>query len=65
MWGLSFSGKQFTWANKWENGDFVQGRLDRFVGSLEWNILFPNAQVTNLGFYHSDYRSMKIMLGSS
>ena len=62
---LYFSGEQFTWANKQENRVFVQEILDCFVGSLDWFRLFSNAQVTNLAFYHSDHKAVKVSLGSS
>ncbi|KAL5567359.1 hypothetical protein UlMin_030523 [Ulmus minor] len=62
---LSFSGEQFTWVNRQGLGDCIQERLDRFVGTFDWGTLFPNAKVTNLAFFHSDHRAVKISLGSS
>ncbi|KAL5569408.1 hypothetical protein UlMin_025983 [Ulmus minor] len=62
---ITSSSSMFTWANKQEDIIFVQDRLDRFVGSLEWSSLFSNAQVTNLGFSHLDHRAVKVTLGSS
>ena len=57
---LSYYGEQYTWVNKHESLIFVQERLDRFGGNLEWNRLFSNAQVTNLSFYHYDHRAIKV-----
>ncbi|KAL5539433.1 hypothetical protein UlMin_045908 [Ulmus minor] len=62
---LSFSGEQFTWVKRQGLGDCIQERLDRFVGTFDWGTLFPNAKVTNLAFFHSDHRAVKISLGSS
>ena len=33
---LLFKGDVFTWANKHSEGGFVQERLDKYVGNLEW-----------------------------
>ena len=62
---LSFSGEHFTWVKRQGFGDCIQERLDRFVGTFDWGTLFPNAKVTNLSFFHSDHRAVKISLGSS
>ncbi|KAL5571056.1 hypothetical protein UlMin_020653 [Ulmus minor] len=62
---LSFSGEQYTWVKRQGYGDCIQERLDRFVGTFDWGTLFPNAKVTNLSFFHSDHRAVKISLGSS
>ena len=43
----------------------MQEILDRYVGSFDWARLFSNAQVTNISFYHSDHRAVKLSLGSS
>ncbi|KAL5566076.1 hypothetical protein UlMin_029240 [Ulmus minor] len=62
---LSFTGKKYTWVNMQGYGDCIQERLDQFFGTFDWQTLFPNAQVTNLSFFHSDHRVVKISLGSS
>ncbi|KAL5537575.1 hypothetical protein UlMin_045802 [Ulmus minor] len=62
---FSCNGEQLTWSNKQGEEDFMQCRLDRFVGSLDWYRLFPEAQVTNLSFYHSDHKAIKMVLGQS
>ena len=40
---LSYLGEKFTWVNKHDDVTFIQEILDRFVGDLAWNRLFPNA----------------------
>ncbi|KAL5544745.1 hypothetical protein UlMin_008529 [Ulmus minor] len=62
---LSFFGENFTWANRQDELTFVQAHLDRFVGELAWKRLFPRAKVTNLQFYHSDHRAIKVLLRGS
>ncbi|KAK6136603.1 hypothetical protein DH2020_029636 [Rehmannia glutinosa] len=38
-------------------------RLDKFFTSENWRSLYPTAIATNLEFYHSDHRPVKIILG--
>ncbi|KAL5571442.1 hypothetical protein UlMin_021039 [Ulmus minor] len=61
---LSFFGDCFMWANKQKNSDFVQARLDRFVGNYDWCNTFSNAKVNTLSFFHSDHRNIKLSLGA-
>ncbi|KAL5579332.1 hypothetical protein UlMin_011774 [Ulmus minor] len=65
MRDLSFSGEKFTWVNKRVGVFFVHKRLDRYVGGWAWRSLFSRAQVTNLPYYHSDHRAIRVKLGCS
>ena len=62
---LSFSGEKFTSVNKQNESNFIQERLDRYLGNLAWCSLFPRAHVSNLPFYHSDHRAIKVTLDGS
>ncbi|KAJ8438736.1 hypothetical protein Cgig2_013782 [Carnegiea gigantea] len=52
---LGFSGCEFTWCNKREGAEVVEGCLDRFCPSTEWSIQFPGAQVQHMDSYISDH----------
>ncbi|KAK3218735.1 hypothetical protein Dsin_012705 [Dipteronia sinensis] len=53
---LGYTGQQFTWCNKREGEAFIQERLDRCVGNLDWQTSFPDFQVSHLDYWHSDHR---------
>ncbi|KAL5576765.1 hypothetical protein UlMin_018464 [Ulmus minor] len=62
---LSFSGEKYTWINKQDESIFIQARLDKYVGDMAWRTLFPRSSISNLSFYHSDHRAIKVTLGGS
>ncbi|XP_073120983.1 uncharacterized protein [Henckelia pumila] len=53
-------GDQFTWCNRRQQQDIIFERLDRFVCSSEWQLIYPSADVHNLDFYGSDHRLIMI-----
>ncbi|XP_073133789.1 uncharacterized protein [Henckelia pumila] len=59
---LHCSGEWYTWVNMRERTGLIFERLDRFVGNLEWKLLYPSASVSSLEFYHSDHRPIQISL---
>lgn len=59
---LHGSGEYFPWVNRRSNENMNFERLDRYVGSLPWRLLYPAAQVKSLEFYTSDHRSILVEL---
>ncbi|KAK3188706.1 hypothetical protein Dsin_028267 [Dipteronia sinensis] len=53
---LGYTGPQFTLCNKREGETFIQERLDRCVGNLDWQTAFPDFQVSHLDYWCSDHR---------
>ena len=51
---LGYSGYAFTWDNRRADSAVVEERLDWFCGSLEWSLLFPEAEVLHLD-EHQDH----------
>ncbi|XP_073120981.1 uncharacterized protein [Henckelia pumila] len=62
---LHSSGEFFTWVNRRKEGDLIFERLDRFVGSFAWRMLYPTARAQTLEFYHSDHRPVLLEFGSA
>ncbi|XP_073121297.1 uncharacterized protein [Henckelia pumila] len=58
-------GDFFTWVNRRSRQDLIFERLDRFVASLDWRLLFPAARVYTLDFFHADHIPILIDLGYS
>ena len=52
---LGFQGNIFTWSNGREGEGFVQERLDRACGTIEWRALFPHVKVNHLQVTYSDH----------
>jgi len=52
---LGSSGNKFTWRNGCPGDAFVQERLDRAYGTVEWRELFPHSKVTHLHAAFSDH----------
>lgn len=60
MKDLKASGPMFTWSNKRRGRATIREKLDRFCGSLDFLSLFKDHEVSNLDFYGSDHRPVKI-----
>ena len=60
---LSYIGEKFTWVNKQDGHNFIQERLDRFVGDIAWRFVFPRANISNLFLLHLDHWAIKVTLG--
>lgn len=56
-------GHFFTWVNRRTNNELIFERLDRFVGTFDWRILYPAARVQTLEFFSSDHRAILMELG--
>ena len=52
---LGFIGNRFTWNNSREGDAYVHLRLDRACAMLEWQEIFPQAQVCHLIASYSDH----------
>lgn len=52
---LGFKGNKFTWQRGSSPSTIIKERLDRFLATLQWCTLFPQAQVQNLPILNSDH----------
>ncbi|XP_075486421.1 uncharacterized protein LOC142526031 [Primulina tabacum] len=59
---LHGEGEFFTLVNRRSSDALILARLDRFVASFEWRLLYPASLVQSLEFYHSDHRSILLEL---
>ncbi|KAK6141536.1 hypothetical protein DH2020_024721 [Rehmannia glutinosa] len=57
------NGEFFTWVGRNSADTQVFERLERFLNSEGWQRMYPTATTTNLEFFHSDHRPVKISLG--
>ncbi|XP_073272102.1 uncharacterized protein [Primulina huaijiensis] len=60
---LHCRGELFTWANRRMGNQLILERLDRFVGTLEWRLMYPTTYVQALKYFHSDHRPLYLCLG--
>lgn len=60
---LHYTGEFFTCDNRRKGTNLILECFDRFVGTLEWKLLFPTAYVQSLEFFHSDHRPLYIQFG--
>ncbi|XP_073120041.1 uncharacterized protein [Henckelia pumila] len=61
---LNCDGDQFTWVNRRFEDGLIFEKLDRFVSSFEWRMLYPIVKCTSLDFYHSDHRPICLHFGA-
>lgn len=52
---IDSKGCAFTWANNREGEDYVKERLDRVVCTLEWRLMYPEAEAFALPAIGSDH----------
>lgn len=52
---LGFKGNFFTWQRGNSPSTLIRERLDRFLASMSWCSLFPEAVVVNLHIHNSDH----------
>ncbi|XP_073367971.1 uncharacterized protein [Aegilops tauschii subsp. strangulata] len=57
---LGFSGYQYTWDNRQENGDNIQVRLDRATCTCDFTGLFPGTEVENIVTEESDHMALVV-----
>lgn len=55
MGDIKFKGEIDTWANNGEGEGFIQERLNRFFGSVEWMIQYDTAKVKHFLRQASDH----------
>ncbi|XP_073025129.1 uncharacterized protein [Primulina eburnea] len=58
-------GDFFTWVNRRSTDDLIFARLDRFVATFEWRLLYPTSQAYSLESFHSGHRPILIDLRGS
>ncbi|XP_073302892.1 uncharacterized protein [Primulina huaijiensis] len=58
-------GEFFTWVNRRSTDDLIFARLDRYVATFEWRLLYPTSLASSLEFFHSDHRPILIDLRGS
>jgi len=62
LYNLGFTGYEFTWKNRREKGAVIEERLDRLWTSIEWSVLFPDAEVLHLNEDLSDHLPLFLKL---
>ncbi|KAJ8440689.1 hypothetical protein Cgig2_005420 [Carnegiea gigantea] len=60
FYDLDFSGYEFTWKNRRGDGKMVEERFGRFYASIEWSLMFQEAEVFHLDEY-SSYRLLILL----
>ncbi|XP_074288211.1 uncharacterized protein LOC141613378 [Silene latifolia] len=60
----SFSGPQFTWANKRDSKNLILERLDRGYASQDWLLSYPEAHIQNLDIFLSDHAPILLDLSA-
>lgn len=55
MGEVKFRDNPFTWANNHANEGFIQERLDKFFGSMQWMLRWDSAKVQHLAKQTSDH----------
>lgn len=58
---LKSGGPAFTWDNKRNFPNIVLERLDRFVPNSSWIAIYANYRTSNLDFFGSDNRPVKLI----
>lgn len=52
---VAFQGRQYTWANNWEDEGYIEARLDRFFEAARWWTENANATILHIEKQASDY----------
>ncbi|WCJ39421.1 hypothetical protein M5689_020411 [Euphorbia peplus] len=55
LFDIIFKGSAYTWCNGRKGHEAISERLDRFVRTVDWDILFPNSVVFHLHKGTSDH----------
>lgn len=55
MEDITFQGREWTWANNWEDEGYIEVRLDHFFGAAQWLVDHPTAVVHHVERYASDH----------
>lgn len=62
---LGFSGYPSTWRNNRHGVDYVQERLDRFLVTPSWHLLYGQASVTHVETVGSNHNAILLNLHTS
>lgn len=57
---LEFKGRQWTWANNWQNEGYIEARLDRFFGASLWLRENAYAIVHHVDKHSSDHSMLVV-----
>lgn len=60
---LGMSGYPFTWGRGRGTLSWVEERLDRAVGSIQWCALYNQARVSSIGVVSSDHSALYLEWG--
>lgn len=52
---VEVQGRQSTWANNWKEEGYIEARLDRFFGAVQWLLANGKAIVKHVDRYASDH----------
>ncbi|WCJ39481.1 hypothetical protein M5689_020468 [Euphorbia peplus] len=55
LFDMGYEGALFTWDNGRAGDDNIRERMDRFVRTVEWDVMFPNSKVQHLARISSDH----------
>lgn len=58
-------GDTYTWVNRRSTENLIFERLDHFVGTLNWRLLYQISNVSSLEIFHSDHRPICLQLKPS
>ncbi|CAB4277820.1 unnamed protein product [Prunus armeniaca] len=58
LFDMGYQGSRFTWRAHRQNGLFIQERLDRVLGNLQWQEVCPNASITHYPAIRSDHNPL-------
>ncbi|KAK6148916.1 hypothetical protein DH2020_016441 [Rehmannia glutinosa] len=53
-------GDWFTWVNRRSGEEIIFEKLDRFLSTFNWRLLYPTAKKYTLEYYSSDHRAVGI-----
>lgn len=59
---IGFSGPRFTWSNHRPLTDLIQERIDRVFVNVEWNSIYPKANVKHIERVQLDHCSILVCL---
>lgn len=64
LYSLYGGGELFTWVNRRSPPDIIFERMNRYVGTFNWRIMYPVVRAQSLELFHSDHRPILLELGA-
>lgn len=62
---LHESGEFLTWVNRRSSENLIFERLDRYIVTFEWRMLYPAARALSLKFFLSEHCPIPLELGAA